>query len=89
MTQKDLQGPGGGARCYNCVQTKPGSVPASTQMGNVGFTYAPPIQALFETDAVPLRFWPWLLFGGFVFFLIVELEKLILRKVRGVAATAI
>ena len=26
----------GGARCYNCGQTKPGSVPASTQMGNVG-----------------------------------------------------
>lgn len=43
------------------------------------FTYAPPLQALFETEAIPLRIWPWLLFGGFVFFLVVEAEKLIIR----------
>jgi magnesium-transporting ATPase (P-type) len=46
------------------------------------FTYAPPLQALFETEAIPLRIWPWLLFGGFVFFLVVEAEKLIIRLMR-------
>ena len=45
------------------------------------FTYAPPLQALFETEAIPLRVWPWLLLGGFVFFLVVEAEKLIIRTV--------
>ena len=43
------------------------------------FTYAPPLQHLFETEAVPLRVWPRLFLGGFVFFLIVEAEKLIIR----------
>jgi magnesium-transporting ATPase (P-type) len=43
------------------------------------FTYAPPLQALFETEAVPLQIWPWLVLGGFLFFLLVEAEKLILR----------
>ena len=43
------------------------------------FTYAPPLQALFETGSLPVWVWPWLLLGGFVFFLIVELEKLIIR----------
>jgi magnesium-transporting ATPase (P-type) len=46
------------------------------------FTYAPPLQALFDTEAVPLYVWPWLLLGGGVFFLIVEAEKLIIRQVR-------
>jgi calcium-translocating P-type ATPase len=46
------------------------------------FTYAPPLQALFDTAAVPLRIWPWLVLGGFVFFLLVEAEKLILRIFR-------
>ena len=46
------------------------------------FTYAPPLQALFETEAVPFRVWPWLVFGGFVFFLVVEAEKLIIRLMR-------
>jgi magnesium-transporting ATPase (P-type) len=46
------------------------------------FTYAPPLQALFETEAIPLRVWPWLLLGGFVFFLVVETEKLIIRTWR-------
>ena len=55
------------------------------------FTYAPPFQALFDTEAVPLRIWPWLVLGGFVFFLIVEAEKVILRTLRaarGVPVTA-
>jgi magnesium-transporting ATPase (P-type) len=46
------------------------------------FTYAPPLQALFETAAIPLWVWPWLLLGGLVFFLVVELEKLIIRTLR-------
>ena len=43
------------------------------------FTYAPPLQALFETEAIPLWVWPWLLLGGLVFFLVVETEKVIIR----------
>jgi magnesium-transporting ATPase (P-type) len=43
------------------------------------FTYAPPLQELFETEAIPLRTWPQLLVGGLVFFLVVEAEKLIIR----------
>jgi magnesium-transporting ATPase (P-type) len=46
------------------------------------FTYAPPLQELFETEAIPLRVWPWLLTGGVVFFLVVETEKLIIRVSR-------
>jgi magnesium-transporting ATPase (P-type) len=46
------------------------------------FTYAPPLQALFDTEAVPLRIWPLLLLGGFVFFLVVEAEKMVLRMGR-------
>jgi magnesium-transporting ATPase (P-type) len=44
------------------------------------FTYAPPLQALFGNEAVPLYVWPWLIGGGFVFFLVVELEKFIIRS---------
>jgi magnesium-transporting ATPase (P-type) len=44
------------------------------------FTYAPPLQVLFETEAIPLWVWPRLLVGGLVFFLVVETEKLILRR---------
>jgi len=44
------------------------------------FTYAPPLQRLFDNEAVPLYVWPWLFLGGFVFFLVVELEKLIIRS---------
>jgi magnesium-transporting ATPase (P-type) len=46
------------------------------------FTYTPPFQELFETAAIPLRVWPWLFAGGFVFFLVVEAEKLIIRMMR-------
>jgi hypothetical protein len=38
------------------------------------------LQALFETEDIPLRVWPWMVLGGVVFFLIVEAEKLILRR---------
>src|SRR5271168_2630008 len=43
------------------------------------YTYAPPLQYLFETEGVPLRVWPWLFLGGLVFFLVVEAEKAIIR----------
>jgi magnesium-transporting ATPase (P-type) len=32
------------------------------------FTYAPPLQALFDTESIPLRVWPWLFLGGILFF---------------------
>jgi hypothetical protein len=54
-------------------------------------TYAPPLHVLFDTQAMPLWIWPWLVLGGFLFFLIVETEKLLIRTIRasrGVAATA-
>jgi magnesium-transporting ATPase (P-type) len=44
------------------------------------FTYAPPLQATFGTEAIPLRVWPWLLLGGLAFFLVVEAEKLVIRS---------
>jgi Cation transporting ATPase, C-terminus len=44
------------------------------------FTYAPPLQALFETEAIPLGVWPLLFLGGLVFFLVVEAEKLIIQS---------
>jgi magnesium-transporting ATPase (P-type) len=43
------------------------------------FTYAPPLQYLFHNEPIPLEIWPWLFLGGLVFFLIVELEKLVIR----------
>jgi magnesium-transporting ATPase (P-type) len=43
------------------------------------FTYAPPFQTLFETEAIPLWVWPWLFVGGLGFFFVVEAEKLIIR----------
>ena len=44
------------------------------------FTYAPPLQALFDNEAIPLWVWPWLFAGGLVFSLLVEAEKLIIRS---------
>jgi calcium-translocating P-type ATPase len=44
------------------------------------FTYVPVFQSLFETEAVPAWVWPKLLLGGFVFFLVVEAEKLVIRS---------
>ena len=46
----------------------------------LAFTYAPPLQRLFGTEAVPLNVWPWLLLGGFLFFLVVEAEKFVIRR---------
>ena len=44
------------------------------------FTYAPPLQRLFGTAAVPLDLWPWLLLGGLALFFVVEVEKLVIRN---------
>jgi magnesium-transporting ATPase (P-type) len=44
------------------------------------FTYAPPLQAMFGNQAIPLRVWPWLFAAGLAFFLVVELEKLVIRS---------
>ena len=44
------------------------------------FTYAPPLQRLFDNEAIPLWVWPWLIVAGLVFFLVVEAEKLIIRS---------
>jgi magnesium-transporting ATPase (P-type) len=53
------------------------------------FTYTPPFQTLFETEAIPLWVWPWLFLGGFVFFLVVEAEKLVIRTTRPVPAVPV
>jgi calcium-translocating P-type ATPase len=44
------------------------------------FTYAPPLQQLFDNEALPLWVWPWLVLAGLAFFLVVEAEKLIIRS---------
>lgn len=44
------------------------------------FTYAPPMQAMFGNEAVPLWVWPWLLACGLLFFAFVEAEKLVIRS---------
>jgi magnesium-transporting ATPase (P-type) len=51
------------------------------------FTYAPPLQALFHNEAIPLYVWPWLLLGGLMFFLVVEAEKMIIRSSNSLRST--
>src|SRR5271163_1101004 len=53
------------------------------------YTYAPPLQYLFETEGVPLRVWPWLFLGGLIFFLVVEAEKAIIRAMRSRTPAAV
>ena len=45
------------------------------------FTYAPFMHAIFGSESIPLWIWKWLLLGGVVFFILVELEKVIVRLV--------
>jgi len=45
------------------------------------FTYALPLQAVFDTKGLPLSAWVWLVAGAIVFFLVVEVEKLIIRSI--------
>jgi magnesium-transporting ATPase (P-type) len=44
------------------------------------FTYTRPFQAVFGTEAIPLRVWPWLFLGVLVFFFVVEAEKFVIRS---------
>ncbi len=44
------------------------------------FTYAPPFHAIFGNESLPLWAWPWLVGGGILFFLAVELEKFVIRS---------
>jgi magnesium-transporting ATPase (P-type) len=52
------------------------------------FTYASPFHAIFDTEALPLSVWLWLIVGGLVFFFVVEIEKLIIRSVPALRAAA-
>jgi magnesium-transporting ATPase (P-type) len=45
------------------------------------FNYAPFMQQIFGSESLPLWIWKWLLLGGVVFFIIVELEKILVRLV--------
>ena len=45
------------------------------------FTYAPFMQQIFGSESLPLWVWKWLLLGGVVFFIVVELEKLLVRLI--------
>jgi magnesium-transporting ATPase (P-type) len=45
------------------------------------FTYTPPFHAIFDTEALPLAAWFWLVVGAILFFLIVEIEKLVIRSI--------
>ncbi len=54
------------------------------------FTYAPPLHAIFDTEALPLSAWLWLVGGACLLFLVVEVEKLIIRSIptlRGAATS--
>jgi magnesium-transporting ATPase (P-type) len=44
------------------------------------FTYTSPFHAIFGNESLPLWAWPWLIGGGILFFLVVELEKLAIRS---------
>lgn len=53
------------------------------------FTYALPLQAVFNTETLLLSAWLWLVGGAFLFFLVVEFEKFIIRSIpalRGIVA---
>ncbi|MGC2786984.1 MAG: HAD-IC family P-type ATPase [Roseiarcus sp.] len=52
------------------------------------YTYAPPLQSVFETEGIPLHVWPWLFLGGLIFFLVVEIEKAIVRATGLASPTA-
>jgi magnesium-transporting ATPase (P-type) len=44
------------------------------------FTYAPPLQRLFDNEPIPLWVWPWLFLAGLAFFIVVEAEKFVIRS---------
>jgi magnesium-transporting ATPase (P-type) len=45
------------------------------------FTYAPFMHQIFGSENLPLWIWKWLLLGGVVFFIVVELEKILVRLI--------
>jgi len=52
-------------------------------------TYAPPLQAVFDTEGLPASTWVGLFGGAILFFLVVETEKLIVRSVPALKETVI
>jgi magnesium-transporting ATPase (P-type) len=52
------------------------------------FTYAPPFHAIFDTEALPLPAWGWLIGGACLLFLAVEVEKLIIRSIPALRGAA-
>ncbi len=52
------------------------------------FTYAPPFHAIFDTEALSLSTWLWLIAGGIAFFLVVEIEKFVIRSIPMLRAIA-
>lgn len=51
------------------------------------FTYAGPLNAVFETEALPWSAWPVLIIGACGLFLVVEIEKRIIRSVPSLRKT--
>ena len=45
------------------------------------FTYTLPFHAVFETESLPPQAWLWLVAGAILFFLVVEIEKLVIRSI--------
>ncbi|NIF81654.1 HAD-IC family P-type ATPase [Paraburkholderia sp. Cy-641] len=52
------------------------------------FTYTLPFQAIFHTEGLPLSAWMWLVCGGVLFFLVVELEKFVIRLIPALRSLA-
>jgi magnesium-transporting ATPase (P-type) len=46
------------------------------------FTYTPPMHAVFHTEALPWPAWIRLIGGAILFFIVVEIEKLVVRKMK-------
>jgi hypothetical protein len=46
------------------------------------------MQQIFGSESLPLWVWKWLLLGGVVFFIVVELEKVLVRLVYSQAKSA-
>jgi hypothetical protein len=57
------------------------AIPGNARKGVSGASYALPFNAIFDTEGLPLSAWLWLIAGGCVFFLVVEVEKLIIRLI--------
>ncbi|TCM14394.1 calcium-translocating P-type ATPase [Novosphingobium sp. PhB165] len=53
------------------------------------FTYVPPFQAIFDTEGLSVSAWLWLLAGGAIVFLVVELEKFVIRSVPALRRAAL